>query len=234
MKQGSFYALRRRIGQFCTNQFSSAWKKWITTEAEFIVIPTNIDADIDDVYGNECCTTGIGCTANDNCCPYFGTPWCNWKKDTGCCDGMCNYPTVKYPVVRTRCNPWITTVPTNTCIPAGKYAKFSGTSETTKVGLTHSFETCYQYGTNYCWTQSWTDGLGYYYSCLPTPLFSEPIAAIDFPSSCGTPCKDLAPATKTCSDTINCSTYGIKCCTYDSDCCRNLSCTYYGGGSFCS
>ena len=137
---------------------------------------------------------------------------------------MCNYPTVKYPVVRTRCNPWITTVPTNTCIPAGKYAKFSGTSETTKVGLTHSFETCYQYGTNYCWTQSWTDGEGYYYPCLPTPLFFDfDRVAMDFPSSCGTPCKDLAPPTKTCADTQ-------EICTHDSDCCRNLLCGWKYGG----
>ena len=179
--------------------------------------PVGAPTTDDDVYSNECCTTGIGCTKNDNCCPFFGS-LCNWNKDTGCCDGMCNYP-----VGTKRCNPWITTTaPTYTCIPAGKYGKFSGTSETTKAGLTHSFETCYKFendGTNFCYTQSWADGLGYYYQCLP----NHPYEAFTYNVPwCGTPCQELQPAFKECvvQDQI---------CVYDSDCCNDSECNINSG-----
>ena len=179
---------------------------------------------------SDCCTTGIGCTENDDCCYQFGDPfYC--KLDTnksGCCVGECTYPDG-----RQSCYPWF--LPrTNKCIPAT--GDFSGTSVTTGTeplvpgqldGLKYPFETCYLYGLMYpCYTESWTDGLGNYYQCHPKnpnegTAKGNPWSSFQPPSfntTCGTPCKDLAPATKPC---LAMFVY----CTVDNDCCGDMECS---------
>ena len=199
-----------------TKKGSSSIKPPMTTDAEDLVIPTNNN----DVYSNECCTAGLGCTKNDNCCSYFGIPGsgaCVWNEDSGCCWGTCTYP-----VGRVRCNPWVPAIPTNTCIPATGLLFTKNNNKTTKDGLKDPFQTCYKYGndgTNVCYTQSWTDGSGYYYQCSP----KDPYEAFTYKVPwCGEPCKDVAPATNTCNSKD-------ESCWVDDDCCGDLECyvSYY-------
>ena len=156
---------------------------------------------------SDCCTTGIGCTENHDCCAEgtFGDPaYC--KLDTnGCCVGQCTFP-----AGRQLCNPWYP-VPYDTCVPA--IGDFSGSSVTVVPtpyidSLKYPFETCYAGSvSDYCYTQSWTDGFGNYYPCFPknpnegtprgNPWSPFTFDAKDYPNfSCQKPCQDLAPATK--------------------------------------
>ena len=133
----------------------------------------------------------------------------------GCCCGECNYS-----VGRVACNPWVETVPTGTCIPAT--GPFYGNNTTTKGGLTHSFQTCYKYGndgTNVCYTQSWTDGAGYYYQCSPKDPYETFTYEVPW---CGEPCQELLPAFKECvaHDQI---------CVDDDDCCEDSTCSVPSG-----
>ena len=147
---------------------------------------------------------------------------------SGCCVGDCTFP-----VGRQRCNPWYP-VPNDTCVPA--IGDFSGSSVNivpsyrpgVMDGLKYPFETCYAYGTTTnCYTQSWSDGLGNYYQCVPENFLGDPWSPLTFDAkdnpnlSCEEPCYDLAPATKPVKP---CFPLHARHCKHEGDCCGDLVC----------
>ena len=97
------------------------------------------DWDVDGTYryqcedpSDDCCTTGIGCTDDSNCCDQFGDRFECLLED-GCCVGDCTYP-----VGRQSCWPWVVPPPTP------NYTNKDCC--TTGIGCTELNDCCYKFG----------------------------------------------------------------------------------------